>query len=219
MIVIRCGEAPVPPVLVEHARVECAEIPTRDEADRVLRELDPDRRLLVCGTDAALAALLTRFMRLERLDVEIAYVTAEAGAVTRAYGLPTGSAAARLGMSGTAREVPLVRDETGTAVVGEVTVTGPDGGPLTGEAYADDDRVFTGEIEALVVHPSPELPGVRATAGRRRGLLRRLEWFDARAVQLGTDAGVVTRDGVPGRRPVKRASFYRHADPWRLVSP
>lgn len=219
MIVIRCGEAPVPPSLAEHPRVDCAEVPTRDEVDRARRELGPDLRLLVCGTDAALAAVLTRLMRTGHLDVEIAYVTAEASPATRAYGLPTGAAAARLGAGGTAREVPLVRDETGSVLVGEARITSPDGGPLVGEAYADDDRVFTGEIEALTVRPSPAMPGVRATAGRRRGVLRRLEWFDARAVQLGTDGGLVTRDGVTGRRPVKRTSFYRHVDPWRLVSP
>ena len=116
--------------------------------------------------------------------------------------MPTGAAAARLGAGGTARGVPLVRDETGSVLVGAARITGPDGGPLVGEAYADDDRVFTGEIEALTVRPSPAMPGVRATAGRRRGVLRRLEWFDARAVQLGTDGGLVTRDGVTGRRPV-----------------
>lgn len=219
MIVLRCGQAPVPPVLGEHARLECGAVPTRDEADRVRRELDHGGRVLVCGTDAALAALLTRFLRTERLDVEFAYVAAEPTPATRAYGLPTGSAAARLGVDGDARELPLVRDETGTALVGEAVVTGPAGETLVGEAYADDDRVFLGEIAALTVRPSPDLPGVRATAGNRRGLLRRTKWFDARAVQLGTDAGLITRDGVTARRPVKRTSFYRHVDPWRLVSP
>ena len=219
MIVIRCGDAPVPPILGEHPRVECDAVPGKQEADRLRREVGPDRRMLVCGSDAALAALLTRYMRTESLDLEMAYVAGEETPATRAYGLPTGSAAARLAVEGNARALPLVRDETGTVLVGEATVTGPDGGPLLGEAYADDDRVFTGEIERLVVRPSPDLPGVRATAGRRRGVLRRRECFAARAVQLGTDGGLVTRDGVTGRRPVKRTSFYRHVDPWSLVSP
>ena len=122
MIVIRCGEAPVPPPLAEHPRVDCAEVPTRDEVDRARRELGPDLRLLVCGTDAALAAVLTRLMRTEHLDVEIAYVADEPTPATKAYGLPTGSEAAKLGVRGSAREVPLVRDDTGTALVGEATV-------------------------------------------------------------------------------------------------
>lgn len=223
MIVIRCGSAPVPPVLGEHPRVDCSEVPTKDEINTALRELGPRRRMLVCGTDAGLAAVVSRLMRTENLDIEIAYIAGEETPCTRAYDLPTGSAAARLGVDGTARELPLVRDETATAVIGEVTVTGPDAGPLVGETYADDNRVFTGEVARLTVRPSPATPGVRVTAGRRRrrrrGLLRRTEWFEARAVQLGTDAGVVTKDGVTGRRPLKRASFYRHSDSWRLVSP
>lgn len=219
MIVVRCGDSPVPPVLVEHERVDCAEVPGRDEATAVQGALDGDNRLVVVGGDAALAALLTRFLRTESLDVEFAFVADSDTPATRAWGLPTGSKAARLGVQGTAREVPLIRDDTGTALVGEARVTGPDGGPLVGEAYADDTRVFTGSVDALLVRPGPEQPGARAAVGARRKLLRRRRWIDGRAVQLGTDAGVVVRDGVPGRRAVKRTTFYRHVDPWRLVLP
>lgn len=218
MIVIRCGSAPVPPVLVEHTRLECSEIPTTEEINRALTEIGTRRRVLICGTDAGLAALLTRLMRTENLDVEIAYIAEDPTPVTRAYDLPTGSAAAKLGVRGEAREVPLVRDETGTVLVGEATVTGPEGAVLVGEAYADDERVFSGEVRTLTVRPTPAMPGVRATVARPRRLLRR-SWLAARAVQLGTEAGVITRDGVTGRRPVKRTTFYRHTEPWRLVSP
>lgn len=218
MIVIRCGTAPVPTVLGEHRRVECSEVPTKDEVNRALFEIGNRRRVLVCGTDAGLAGVLTRLMRTENLDVEIGYVPEDDTPVTRTYDLPTGSAAAKLGVRGEAREVPLIRDETGTVLVGEATVTGPGGEHLVGEAYADDDRIFSGEVAALTVRPTPEMPGVRATAARPRRLLRR-SWLRARAIQLGTEAGVITRDGVTGRRPVKRTSFYRHTEPWRLVSP
>lgn len=219
MIVIRCGSAPVPPVLGEHPRVDCSEIPTKDQINTMLREVGHRRRFLVCGTDAGLAALVTRLMRTENLDMEIAYIAGDPTPCTQAYGLPIGSAAAKLGVNGDARGVPLIRDETGTALVGEAIVTGRDAEPLVGEAYADDTRVFTGEVPRLTVQPSPDMPGVRATAGRRRGLLRRQEWFEARSVQLGSDAAVITRDGVTARRPVKRTSFYRHSEPWTLVSP
>ncbi len=218
MIVIRCGSAPVPTVLGEHPRIEVSEVPTKDEINRALTEVGTHRRLLVCGTDAGLAALLTRLMRTENLDVEIAYIAEDATPATRAYDLPTGSAAAKLGVTGEAREVPLIRDETGTVLVGQATVTGPHGEVLVGEAYADDDRVFSGEIATLTVRTSSAMPGVRATADRPRWLRRR-RWFEARAVQVGTPAGVITRDGVTARRPVKRTTFYRHTEPWRLVSP
>ncbi len=218
MIVLRCGSAPVPPVLVEHTRLECSEIPTTEEINRALTEIGTLRRVLICGTDAGLAALMTRLMRTENLDVEIAYIAEDPTPVTRAYDLPTGSAAAKLGVRGEAREVPLVRDETGTVLVGEATVTGPEGAVLVGEAYADDERVFSGEVRTLTVRPTPARPGVRATVARPRRLLRR-SWLAARAVQLGTEAGIITRDGVTGRRAVKRTTFYRHTEPWRLVSP
>lgn len=218
MIVIRCGTAPVPTVLGEHPRIEVSTVPGKDEINRALTEVGTHRRLLVCGTDAALAAVLTHLMRTENLDVEIAYIAEDDTPVTRTYGLPTGSAAAKLGARGEAREMPLVRDETGTVLVGEATVTGPRGEVLVGEAYADDNRVFSGEVNTLTVRTSPRLPGVRATAERRRRLRRR-RWFEARAVQVGTPGGLITRDGVTGRRAVKRTSFYRHIEPWRLVSP
>lgn len=218
MIVIRCGTAPVPTVLGEHPRIEVSEVPTKDEVSRALTEVGTHRRLLICGTDAGLAALLTHLMRTENLDVEIAYIAEDSTPATRAYDLPTGSAAAKLGVKGEAREVPLIRDETGTVLVGQATVTGPHGEVLVGEAYADDDRVFSGETATLTVRPTSAMPGVRATADRPRWLRRR-RWFEARAVQFGTPAAVVTRDGVTTRRPVKRTTFYRHTEPWRLVSP
>lgn len=215
---MHCGSAPVPTVLGEHTRVECSEIPTKDDVNRALYEIGPRRRIVLCGTDAGLAALLTRLMRTENLDVEIAYVADDPTPATRVYGLPTGSEAAKLGVRGDAREVPLVRDETGTVLAGEATVTGPDGERLLGEAYADDERVFSGVVDALTVRPTPDLPGVRATAARPRRLLRRA-WLRARAVQLGTEAGLIVRDGVAGRRAIKRTTFYRHTEPWKLVSP
>lgn len=218
MIVIRCGSAPVPTVLGEHPRIEVGEVPSKDEINRALFEVGPRRRLLLCGTDAALAAVLTRLMRTENLDVEIAYIAEHSTPATDAYGLPTGSAAAKLGVKGDAREVPLIRDETATVLVGEATVTGPGGEHLVGEAYADDNRLFSGEIETLTVRTTREKPGVRATADQPRWL-RRQRWLAARSVQFGTPGGVITRDGILARRPVKRTSFYRHVEPWRLVSP
>lgn len=218
MIVIRCGSTPVPTVLGEHPRLEVSEVPTKDEVNRALFQVGTRRRLLVCGNDASLAALLTRLMRSENLDVEIAYIAEEPTPATRAYGLPTGSAAAKLGVQGESHEVPLIRDETGTVLVGEAIVTGPDAAVLVGEAYADDTCVFSGEVAAFTVRPTLTMPGVRATAARPRRLFRRA-WQTARAVQLGTPAGVITRDGITGRRAVKRTSFYRHTEPWKLVSP
>ncbi len=214
--VLACGAAGVPAPLAALPVVTAPEVPARSDFDELLPLLDsqPRPRLIVVGDDGALAATLTRLMRSERLHVELAYVTGHRTAATRLYGLPAGDRAARLALSGSATALPLIRDDSGTALVGEATITGPDGGLLTGEAYADSERVFSGEIPALRVTPTVAEPGVRATAGRR--LLRR-RWLPARAVQLGAVGAVVTRDGVTTARAVKRCSFYRDPRDWLLV--
>ncbi|MCV7072782.1 peptidase M50, partial [Mycobacterium rufum] len=38
-----------------------------------------------------------------------------------------------------------------------------------------------------------------------------------RAAQLGTTGALVERDGVPGARPVRRSTFYRHTEGWLRV--
>ena len=65
LIVIRCGSAPVPTVLGGRRRIQVSEVPTKDEVNRALAEVGPGRRLVLCGTDAALAAVLTRLLRTE----------------------------------------------------------------------------------------------------------------------------------------------------------
>ncbi|PRC53902.1 peptidase M50, partial [Mycobacterium sp. ITM-2017-0098] len=82
----------------------------RRRVPRVLRELpvldfsrDPDigdyRRLVVLGSHRDLAAVLTRLLRSDRLDVEVAHVRR--------------SWQARGARTAPATRIPLVRDETG----------------------------------------------------------------------------------------------------------
>ncbi|MGH3968677.1 MAG: peptidase M50, partial [Mycobacterium sp.] len=52
-------------------------------------------RLVVVGSDADLAAVLTQLLRADRLDVEVAFVAARRSPATRAYRLPAGRRAAR----------------------------------------------------------------------------------------------------------------------------
>ena len=61
------------------------------------------RRVVVVGSDADLAAVLTRLLRADRLDVEV-------GHVRRPW-------QARRARTGEAQRVPLIRDETGTVIV------------------------------------------------------------------------------------------------------
>nr|WP_246044909.1 hypothetical protein [Rhodococcus oryzae] len=222
-LVLACGDAPIPPRLAELATVTAPAVPTKPDFDELLPRLDElgERttsvpRLIVVGEDAALAAALTRLMRSERLSVELAYVAATRTAATRLYRLPTGSPAADLAVLGRAAPLPLVRDDSGTALVGLASITGPEGGELVGETYADSTRLFSGTVRSVRVAPTLEAPGVRATVGRGWGFLGP-RWTSARAVQTGSTAAVVTRDGVTTPRSLKRCSFYRHPQDWLLV--
>ena len=71
--VLVCGIGNIPSALATLPSSHVGEIPTQDQIDA---SLDGCGRLVVVGEDAALAATLTRLMRTERLDVELAYVTA-----------------------------------------------------------------------------------------------------------------------------------------------
>jgi hypothetical protein len=51
----------------------------------------------------------------------------------------------------------------------------------------------------------------------RRGWGRH-DWVAGRAAQLGTTGARVVRDGVDGKREVKRSTFYRHTTGWLRVT-
>jgi hypothetical protein len=161
------------------------------------------RRVVVLGTHADLATVLTRLLRTDRLDVEV--------------GFAHHSWRARRARSGTARRVPLIRDETGTVLVHAAYWLPPDDTARTvaGEAVVDDTMLFDGEVTAVRIEPLPELPGLRASV--LTGRMRPRRWVTGRAAQLGTTAALVVRDGVPGTRTVKRSTFYRHTQGWLAV--
>lgn len=157
------------------------------------------RRVAVVGGDADLAAVLTRLLRTERLDVEVAPVR--------------GRREARRVLHGTAQRVPLIRDDTATALVGAALWLPPAGSAeLCGEAVVDDAALFDGTVAGVRIEPTGVLPGLRARPiGIRRG------WLAGRAVQLGTTGVRVVRDGVPAARELKRSTFYRHTTGWLRV--
>ncbi len=166
------------------------------------------RRVIVLGGDAELAAVLTRLMRADLLDVEVAAV--------RGFG------AARRALRGSARRVPLIRDDTGTALVGSALWLPPErSATIHGEGVVDDIVLFDGDVAGVRIEPTSTLPGLRAAVldGRRR------RWVSGRAAQLGTTGARVIRDGVEGwpargtdgRRPVRRSTFYRHTTGWLRV--
>ncbi|OBG69248.1 peptidase M50 [Mycobacterium sp. E3298] len=172
--------------------------------------IGPYRRLVVVGADAELAAVLTGLLRAGRLDVEVAYVPRRRTRASRAYRLPAGRRAARRARRGTARRVTLVRDETGSVVVGRASWLPSEGRSLRGEAVVDDTVLFDGDVPGVHVEPTLAVPGLRARVGRRR-------WVAGRAVQLGSTGVDVVRDGVPAPRPARRSTFYRNVEGWLAV--
>jgi hypothetical protein len=172
----------------------------------------PYRRLIVVGADADLAAVLSRLLRAERLDIEVAYVPRRRTPATRVYRLPAGRRAARRVRRGSPRRVPLIRDETGSVIVGRGDWLPPDERQsIHGEAVVDDTSLFDGDVAGVRIEPMPAPPGLRARVhGRRR-------WVTGRAVQLGSTGVAVMRDGVSAPRTAPRSTFYRHVEGWLLV--
>ncbi|HET9876461.1 MAG TPA: peptidase M50 [Mycobacterium sp.] len=159
-------------------------------------------RLVVVGGDADLAAVLTRLLRADRLDVEVGYAPNRWAARRARNGIPT--------------RVPLIRDETGQVIVGAGQWVPTDKGVLVhGEAVVDDTALFDGDVAAVRIEPTVAAPGLRAGVVSARGRVHR--WVIGRAAQLGTTGAVVIRDGVAAPRPVKRSTFYRHTQGWLLV--
>jgi hypothetical protein len=171
-------------------------------------------RLVVVGADADLAAVLTRLLRTGRLDVEVGYAPRRRTPATRVYRLPAGRGAARRAARGVAVPVPLIRDDTGTALMGAAGWEPVDGArSVHGEGIVDDAALFDGDVSGVRIEPTPT--ALRAGVCSPRGRVRR--WVAGRAVQLGSTGALVVRDGVRGARPVRRSTFYSHVEGWLLV--
>ena len=172
------------------------------------------RRLVVIGADADLAAVLTLLLRAGRLDVEVGYAPRRRTAATRVYRVPAGSRAARRARRGSAQRVPLIRDETGSAIVGAADWRPTaDAQLLHGEAVVDDVVLFDGDVAGARVEPTVALPGLRARVSGSRS--RR--WLTGRAAQLGSTGVTVVRDGVAAPRTARRSTIYRNVEGWLLV--
>jgi hypothetical protein len=192
----------------------------RDNLDATIDGVSgAQRRLVVVGDDAHLATVLTRLLRTDRLDTEVGYAPRRRTPATRAYRLPAGQRAARRARRGTARRVPLIRDETGSVVVGRACWQPAEHNhSIRGEAVVDDSLLFDGEAPGVWIEPTSALPGLRAALSRTRAWPFSFQkWISGRAAQLGTTGAAVVRDGVAVSRPVRRSTFYRNVEGWLLV--
>ena len=198
IVMLRFGNLKPPRAL---AALPCWQADGAIAIDEAIRDA---RRVVVVGLDADLATVLTRLMRADLLDVEVAHLR----------GWPRSRLSARRAVTAAARRVPLIRDDTGTALAGAALWLPPAGSDLLrGEAVVDDAVLFDGGVAGVRVEPTQAMPGLRAAILGRRP--RR--WVSGRAAQLGTTGALVLRDGVPGRREVQRSTFYRHTTGWLRV--
>ncbi|WP_051198176.1 hypothetical protein [Gordonia shandongensis] len=165
--------------------------------------------------DAFFSAVVSAVMKLERLDVEIGYVAPERTPATGVYGLSHGASARETAISGTARPLPLIRDDAAVVLVGRARHLGAHGEKLHGETIVDSERIVDGTAKAVEIEPMTDEPGVRGRAAR----LLPGGWRAGRAVQTGGTNLVVEREGVLTDRVVKRSTFYRHHEDWLLVTP
>ncbi len=179
------------------------------QVPRPLRRLPPVdldtvaecRRVIVVGTYRDLSMVLTRLLKADRLDVEVAHVR-------RRW-------QARRALSGPARRVPLIRDETGTVLTEMACWLPPEGEQaVRGEAIVDDTVLFDGLAAGVRVEPTLSMPGLRARVLSPGG-----RWVAGRAAQLGTPSARVVRDGQAAPRPVRRCTFYRNTQGWLRVGP
>ncbi|MBV7295988.1 hypothetical protein KRX51_08705 [Corynebacterium sp. TAE3-ERU12] len=124
-------------------------------------------RLIVCGADAGLAAVATHLMRKNLGWVELAYCPGQATPATRNWDLGEGLDMAAA-VSLPVRPVPLIRDDTGAAIVGFALLTEPgiagtsSRGGFSGEVWVDEHMLFSGTSHGVQVRPTPSAPGLVA---------------------------------------------------------
>jgi hypothetical protein len=192
--------------------------PGRADVDPLLADLG-ERRLVVLGTDADLAAVVLRVLRTENLaKVPIGFIpVTEESAVAAVWDLPaTVGAAADVAFGADPDRAPLIRDDNGGVLVGVGTLR-----MVRGVGYCDEERVLRGAARRITVTPDPAGEGL-TVAIRPGGLLGgvlggRVRATGGRSFELGCLPTTVVRDGVRHDRPVRRWTWYRHTEDLRLI--
>lgn len=202
-----CGDLADPPGAANVVRVPAR--PGKKDIDDVLLD---NKRVIVVGDDADLAAVVVRMMRREVLgSVAVGYVPSGPSEAAAVWGLPGDPAEAlRVATSGEPSPMTLVRDDTGGVLLGLGVLEAVDG-----EAYCDDELALRGSARRVEVRPNPVGVAVRVTRGRFR---RRTAAFRGRAFQYGGTVPIhPVVDGIRRERPLRRWTVYRHTEDLLLV--
>lgn len=186
-----------------------------------------DVRLVVIGSDAAFSAVLTRLMRQDDMWIQVAFVPTGPSAAAQNLGI--GKDAWHLAHQGTVTPVPLIRDDAGIAVAGSATITEWDGAEMVGEIIVDDHVLLHSERQSnnfgARLVPMRDAPGLVAVkrVSPKPGFLRKeydpRTLATGRALQVGGQNLRVTIDNVSRKRPVERATFYRHLRDAQMALP
>lgn len=197
-------------------------------------------RVIVQGSDAAIAAVVSKLMRIDALWVEVGFIPTGSSAVALSWGLDaTFSPAQHLtfALASPAVPTPVIRDDHGVVTLGVAEVTGPV--DSTGKAEKEAEMIGEVIVDSEVLYeqnkagtsdfnngvrmvPTPDAPGLAAVQRPplpRKGLFGRVKKprsavsptvLRGRALQAGGVDLTVTRDGVRHPRPLKSVTFYRH---------
>lgn len=196
-------------------------------------------RVIVHGSDAALAAVVSKLMRIDALWVQVGFIPSDPArsTVSKNWGLlpdATTDAMLRFALESPALPTALIRDDHGQVVLGAVELTGQGSSrdELIGEVIVDSDTLYRHDPESgqpgqfrhgVRMVPSIGAPGLVAVplpapivGVNRKGLFRLRKRspeppiLTGRALQAGGVEMRVSRDGLDHPRPLTAVTFYRH---------
>ena len=174
-------------------------------------------RVVVHGSDAAVAAVVSKLMRIDALWVEVGFIPSGASSVALSWGLDaTFSPAQHLtfALASPAVPTPVIRDDHGVVTLGVAEVTGPvssagkagsagsageaeDAAEMIGEVIVDSEVLYeqnkagTSDFNNGVrLVPTPDAPGLAAV---QRPPLPRKGWFGRTKKPRGTVSPTVLR--------------------------
>jgi hypothetical protein len=214
-VVLLCGqstlELPDPTKYDAVRKFDAVSVPAQPTKVDVDPLLEDNQRLVVVGTDADLAAVIVRLLRKERLgSTAVGFVPAGNSVATQRWNLPTNpESALLLALSGEAKPLALIRDDSGGVLIGQGILN-----QVQGEAYCDEHLMLRGRARSIVVDPTPNGVSARIITGSLR---RKNTSASGRAFQLGCRPAELTVNGQVHKRPIRRWTWYRHTEDLQLV--